>query len=611
MLSEIPLFFRNLGTYLVLVSLFALPTPLRGIQSPPDSARLHDRARRAQRDFEATHRTLLPVGVDQTGDRCDEYVGRLCLYGGDLGWEPVGETPLLVSARDSLLGVLEEVGRVLPGDRWILGQRIRYLGDTGRWEEAERLAVECRNGAGWWCHGLLGYVLHRSGSVVDALGAFSRALAAMDPERAREWMDPLPLLDYPESGWLKNPGDLSSAEAISRFWTLADPLFLTPGNERLSEHYARHFARTLYNGSALTLGLPWGRAFDQILLRYGFIAGWEQIPAWRDQGGIGKVVEHHHPESRGLLAPYEALKNPTGLPEGVWLPRDDHPRAASAPVRAPLIAEGVAQTTVLRRDGNLLILAAYGIPSDSVLSRRRARPDSLVGTGGSGEGARPVFRRPPWEPTLEGVFSDTVAGLFLLADTGSWAPLSTFGVGGEGVLQLNAPPGNYLLSVEQWSPTGRWGARVRHGVEEASIPPDVPHLSDLLLLDAGDGLPSSLSDAVPRLRASTEVRTGGRVTVAWEVYGLQRRGEPLTFRLRLVEEKGSLVRRALGRIGLFRKTPALTLSWAEDGPSQDGPHFRAVDLNLPPLKAGGYVLRLEMELPYRNRVVSSRRITVI
>lgn len=610
MLPDIPLFFRKLCTVLVLGSLFALPRPLWGHQSPPDSTELHDRARRVQKEFEATHRTLLPTGVDNAGYECDEYVGRLCLSDSDLGWEPAKEDSLVVSAREHLLGLLEEVGRELPGDRWVLGQRIRYLGDTGRWEEAEELTRGCRDETVWWCHGLLGYVSHRSGKVVQALEAFSRALAAMDPARAREWTDPYPLLEYPERGWLRNPGEISTAAAVSRFWTLADPLYLTPGNERLSEHYARHFAPTLYDGSALTIGLPWGRAFEQLLLRYGFIAGWEQVRGGRDVGEIRRVVEHYHPESRGLLPPVEALEDPAGLPEGVWTPRDDRPRTASAPVRAPLIAEGEAQTAVLRRDGDLWILAAFGIPNDSVLRRRRARPDPFPETGEPEKGVRGPLRRPTWEPALDGFSPDTIAGLFLLADTGDWAPLATFGVGGEGVLQLAAPPGGYLLSLEQWSPTGRWGARVRHGVEGASIPPDVPHLSDLLLLDDGDGLPASLSEAIPRLRTSTEVPAPGRLTVAWEVYGLNRIREPLTFRLSLVEEEGSSVRRALNRIGLFRKGPLPTLSWDEDGSSQIGTFFRVVELDLPPLEAGRYRLRLEMEIPYRNKVVSNRRITV-
>ena len=211
---------------------------------------------------------------------------------------------------------------------------------------------------------------------------------------------------------------------------------------------------------------------------------------------------------------------------------------------------------------------------------------------------------------MEGYPPDTVAGLFLLADTGAWAPLAAFGSGGSGALRLTAPPGGYLLSLEQWDPLGRWGARVRHGVEGRIIPPDVPHLSDLLLLDTGDGLPASLFEAEARFRSSTRLRSEGRLTVAWEVYGLNSRRDPMTFSLSLVREEGGLVRRALNRIGLLREPPALTLSWGEDAPGRLGPVFRAVDVDLPILEAGRYLLNLEMEIPYRSKVVSSRRIRV-
>jgi hypothetical protein len=211
---------------------------------------------------------------------------------------------------------------------------------------------------------------------------------------------------------------------------------------------------------------------------------------------------------------------------------------------------------------------------------------------------------------VEGYFSDTLAGLFLLSDTGGWAPLAALGSGGQGVLQVEAPPGGYLLSVEQWDPTGRWGARVRHGISGPAVPPDVPHLSDLLLLDREEVLPGSLAEAIPRFRASTEVPSDSQVTVAWEVYGLASRREPLTFRLSLVEEGESIIRRALKRIGLFKKAPVLTLSWEEEGAMELGPKFRAVNLDLPSIDPGRYVLRLEMWIPYRHPVSSNRRITI-
>jgi len=100
------------------------------------------------------------------------------------------------------------------------------------------------------------------------------------------------------------------------------------------------------------------------------------------------------------------------------------------------------------------------------------------------------------------------------------------------------------------------------------------------------------------------------MTVGWEVYGLGSRGEPMTFALSLMMEGESLARRALNLIGLFRRDPMVTLSWTESGATSAGPLFRAVDVDLPSLDPGRYILRLEMRLPYRNPVAASRHIVV-
>ncbi|MFC1575128.1 hypothetical protein ACFL5A_00580 [Gemmatimonadota bacterium] len=589
-----------------LALLFPLPT--QGRQLPPDSLELLSQARQAQRGFERIHRSLLPPTEGKESGGCDERAGTLCFrFAGDSDWEPLPEDPLVSAARTALLDSLETIGASIPGDRWVLGQRIRYLGDVGRWEEALGLARECSVGEDRWCRALQGYVLHRSGNAVEALQAFEEALRGMDPEDAARWRDPYPLVDAAAGRWLRSPAGLSPAEALSRFWRLADPLFLTPGNERLTEHYARRFAASLYQGSSLTLGVPWGNSLAQILLRYGFPAGWDRATGRIGEIEPGSVLEHFHPESRGLLPPLEALENPSGLPEGVWLPLMDRPRSASAPVMAPLIVEGVGQTAVLRRGGNLLVAAAYGVPPDTA-SLGLPPPVDPDWIGGEGEEDPPL--RPLWEPTPLGLSSDTIAGLFLLEDESGWAPWASMGRGGEGVLQLQVPPGAYLLSLELWDPVGRWGSRIRHGIGAEAVPPDVPTLSELLLLHTGEDLPDSLPQGLQRMRASTTLSAGEPFALAWEVYGLGGRREPLTFRVSLLNEGGSLIRRALKRIGLFRRSPDLSLSWTEAGAETPGPLFRAVELELPPLDPGRYVLRLEMELPYRSKVVSIRRITV-
>jgi hypothetical protein len=272
-------------------------------------------------------------------------------------------------------------------------------------------------------------VLHRSGRAVEALDAFSRALGEMDRRQARAWNDPQVLVESPVHRWLRNPVGLTSDEALRRFWLLADPLYLTPGNERLAEHYSRRFAASIYAGTALTIGLSWGRPFEELLVRYGFIAGWERTFPRIGEAPDGSVVERYHPESRGLLPPLEALENPRGLGEGVWVPQDDRPRSSSAPALAPLVVEGLGQVARFRRDGNLLILAAYGTPEDTLLSRRRSRAGILEWVDAvAPRGSDPL----PGQDHPGASLPDTLAGLFLVPEKGDGPPLAAFGREGRG-----------------------------------------------------------------------------------------------------------------------------------------------------------------------------------
>ena len=47
------------------------------------------------------------------------------------GWEPDPEPEAVAAARGDLLHSLDSLAAILPGDRWIFGQRIRYLVEAG------------------------------------------------------------------------------------------------------------------------------------------------------------------------------------------------------------------------------------------------------------------------------------------------------------------------------------------------------------------------------------------------------------------------------------------------------------------------------------------------
>ncbi|MFC1661700.1 hypothetical protein ACFL3S_09655 [Gemmatimonadota bacterium] len=595
--------------FLVLLSVLFAARPAAGqtTGTRADSADLRREAREAQRRFESIHRRRLPETREDWGGECDERLGRICLrFQGGSGWEPQPEDSAVIVARRELHRVLEEVGRQIPGDRWVLSQRVRYLGDEGRWEEVVRLAEGCRSGPPWWCPGLLGYAHHRAGRPVEALEWFQRSLGAMRTERASRWRDPSGLLEAPAAQWLREPRGLTVAEAVSRVWAMADPLFLAPGNSRLTEHFARKFGAEIYSGSSLTMSIPWSSSTEELLIRYGFPAGWERTrPEMGDLARDIAVVEHHHPDIRGLLPPLDALQDPAGLTEGLWVPVDDFPRSGSAPLEAPLLVEGLGQTAVFRRGDSLLVLASYAPSIDTLLEKNRRPPNTSSGNGVHGSR---VLAAPLWEPRPPNRSLDTLAGLFLLPVEQEGELLGAEGKGGEGVLVLMAPTGGYLLSLELWNPAGRWSSRSRHGVRHGAVPPDVPSLSDILLLSPDTFLPADLGEALPRSLSHTALRSGSRVTLAWEVYGLGRRREPLTFRVSLQREEGGLLRRAFERVGLFRRPPSLRLSWSEGGAEGAGPLFRAVDVELPELDPGWYLLKLELDIPYRNSIQAVRRV---
>src|SRR5262249_29534839 len=135
--------------------------------------------------------------------------------------------------RDTLLRTLASIADRLPGDEWAIGQRIYYLVAAGRTVDALRAVAACRAAAAW-CE-LLGAYIHERGGRIDAAQVSAEnALRLMTPPSQCAWLDVGPLL----STGMRAAYDGMSCETGerrafgSRFWWLADPSWLTPGNDR-------------------------------------------------------------------------------------------------------------------------------------------------------------------------------------------------------------------------------------------------------------------------------------------------------------------------------------------------------------------------------------------
>jgi hypothetical protein len=245
---------------------------------------------------------------------------------------------------------------------------------------------------------------------------------------------------------------------------------------------------------------------------------------------------------------------------------------------------------VFPRGDSVLVVGVPELPEDTTYHAAHGHPPLVVSAG------------PDRGPEMEGLFLIPLDG----------GPMSgvTRPVGAGGGLALQAPAGDYVVSVERWSPKLGRAGRLRRGLAVAETPPDVPVLSDLLLADPL-GPAEPLHALLPHLLRGDDLSPGDTVRVAWEVHGLGWRAESLEMDLSLERDERGLLR-SVGRfLGLVGDPARVDITWSEAGPDRPGPWFRSVLLTLADdLSPGDYVLRLEMRGTGREPLTSSRDLRV-
>lgn len=592
--------------------LVALPAPALAQEAAdgdaePDSATLLARAREAQADFEHFREQRIPPEM-RMGGRCDDIIGRMCLRFDDDGTEPATEPPQFSMARSDMLLTLTRVAGGIPGDEWVLGQRVYYLGEIGRWGEAERLVRACGGAPepDWWCIALLGYVQHRRGETVEAAATFLDALAAMPPDEAALWRSPTWLLDDDGVDLFEDAGATDSLR--ERLWLLADPLYLVEGNDRLTEHYARRVLIRIREEAANPYGIEWGEDLEQLVARYGGEIGWSRqsgLPSASMQD-TRRIVGHHHPESRDYLPPADVVEDPITARPGEWHPEKERPRTGYAPPYAPAMEELDVQVARFLRGDSLLVVGAYAPHVEA--------PDRIAARAQERPAQDNPFAVPESRPEPEGrsagveVRGPVESGLFLLPLEGGERH-EVRGENVEGAFRLQAPGGRYVLSLEAWDTRGQKAWRSRGGIRTDAVPPGLAAVSDLLLLRGDGPIPDDLEAAIPQALPRLRFESGERFKVAWELYGL-RVGESANVSILLRPRDENLIRRLGERLNLVDPDEPVVMTWEEAGPDVLGTVFRAVELRLPELEAGAYRLSVEIGLPGRDPMVVSREIEI-
>ncbi len=281
-------------------------------------------ARQAQREFESLRRASLPRRTERLG--CFERVGRICL-----AWEatntPADAASRLSVARDSMIEVFTDANKSIPGgDGWIVGQLVRYLVEAGRLDSAHAVADNCGALAPWWCSALLGYVYHVTGRYEMADSAFGRALDGMREGSRRLWTDISLLLPTEARQAYADLADSQRDSLERRFWWLSVPLYLTPTNDRRTEHLARVVLDQLQVDAASGFAAAWGPDFQEVLMRYGWPRGWLTV---RPRRGGWRIVAYYLDRARSFVPPSSYVSFPTPssaqFPTAPW-PLD--PRAA-------------------------------------------------------------------------------------------------------------------------------------------------------------------------------------------------------------------------------------------------------------------------------------------
>jgi len=530
-----------------------------------DSARAFAAVRTAQSRFESVRRNNLPWTWAGGGGRCDERIGRFCLWhtDGESKWEPPPDPEPVEDARATLIARLDTAAAVVPGDPWIAGQRVRYLLEAGRGDEAVAAARACRGASDGWCDALQGYALHQRGDFAAAETAFDDALRRMpDRERAR-WTDISWLLEPEALRVYRRLEGAERADFEATFWWLADPFHMLPGNDRRSEHFARQvFDRLQYRAQG-TEGISWGDDLREILTRYGAPAGWERMrstsPA-RDRDGI---LTRYPRGGRHFDPPPRFVEDPFAIPQDQWDLNPTVSRSGYAPAYASPVDALEYQIATYRKADSVVVVASVRPPEDSLGVRHESDVAMVLWSDRSA---------PP---------------LVLRGRAGAEPAVFTATVG-------TAP---VLVSLESIARDSRRGARQRFGLALGPPPAHGLAASDLLLLDGAEA--ASLEEAGGLAIAGRRVRPGQRIGLYWEIYGLSRADLPVAVDIRILPERQGLLRRAAVRIGLAREQSPLAVRWLEAPTDAGEIHPRSVLIEVPRVPDGAY--RLSVELTPRGR----------
>lgn len=492
------------------------------------------------------------------------------------------EAPQVIAARTRLLKTLDSLGTIVPGDRWIVGQRLRYLLEAGRPFGADSAAVECAGRTSVpetisWCLALVGYTAQQLGDYSRADAAFTLALEKMPDSERCKWMDLGQLIGRSAAGTYRRVNCQARDSVTAAFWRLVQPLYLSPINDLRTEYLSRVTRVYIEQGTRTPMSDWWGSADRETLIRYG-------APLWYTQGDVPpgefrpQIAGFRREPSFNFFPDAHAFSSPDKLTPDDW----EFSNAENALTYAPLWAADFQpivdnQVALFRRGDSALVVAAF---------------DLGIGLGRA-------------EPRKVGVFAAVIDRGGVLAPFGKTVEQA----GANVTSTLFAPWRPFVISLEALDSVTHTASRVRFAPK---LPASAGRLSlsDLLLYSPDGPAPASVTEAVPRALHSLRLPGNRQIGVFWETYGVRDEGESLEYALLVTPLDEGLFHRALVKLRVVDPERSVSLQWREVASSVGGIASRGLTVDLSHLKPGRYSIRLVLAPNSDLPIVTERSIEI-
>jgi hypothetical protein len=536
-----------------------------------DPASAADAGRRAQQTFETFRRLHLPYANVGRPSNCDETVGRFCYWYTEKQSIPA-EPKTITDARDRFLATLDSLEKAQPGDRWITGQRVRYLDEAGRHQAALDAARSCRVG-GWWCDILVGFALHEMGQYAEAGKTYEEAIGKMLPHDQCAWRDVSLLIDDDARQQYRRSvcGDPQHRAFEDRVWSLGRTMYSMPGNDTRTEWYARMTMAQLLQDAPSQYQFGFDDDERELLLRFG----WERSWANSRDGITGSEAI---PAYRMIPAGF-VINEPSLSDSANWRLQLPPVIARYAPPYATVLKPLEHQKAVFHRGDSAIVVLAYDSRTMTELAGSPITAAVVVSPGTS-----PV----------------------------QYATIRT-DAPEVGMLMVKAPWGPLLMSAEVAAPAHNALARARYGVRPPFSVGTRVTLSDLLFYKPYGTFPQSVEEAAPHAVPTERLRADQKLGVYWESYGTDPAGEKMGISLTVVKEveEAGFLRRQAKALNLVREATPVSVAAQDISARGSDVSARAIELDISTLKKGSYIVQLEITVSGQYTVRADHRIEII